>query len=415
MSAVTLHFENVQARIVRARELSETRDLLAELLAMSDSRLLTLFGVTRYSPQDVHGLKDQVFTGVVAELVRNGWNCDSASFGLARRDTFLMEMARRGLSRTVTRLLEMGADADYNTQGYGDSTVLMSARDPEIMKKLLYYGANPMAVNAHRQTDFSYKLLKGFVAGARFYLYNTEKIPFQKLLDNFRDCILSRESTPYSPMYPLCLVPVVPPMVPYQNIVDQALVDAMFDEGFFPFSSGALTFRLENEISVWQHLRFRMRNARFVTPSLLLAYLACMTKGESFCTTTDFACVDAYLEQPLPREVHPRGVFSKSVFVYMLFSLAKLPAPQLLRWLLLLGKAIRRVALWMDILGEDAFRVVNSAAPLDRKGSHVLQELTVIQSLLSLRVNVTDSFGEFVIPEELTTLLASGPTDSLAG
>ena len=110
-----------------------------------------------------------------------------------------MEMARRGLSRTVTRLLEMGADADYNTQGYGDSTVLMSARDPEIMKKLLYYGANPMAVNAHRQTDFSYKLLKGFVAGARFYLYNTEKIPFQKLLDNFRDCILSRESTPYRP------------------------------------------------------------------------------------------------------------------------------------------------------------------------------------------------------------------------
>ena len=115
LSAVTLHFENIQSRIVRARELSETRDLLTELLAMSDYRLFTLFGVTRYSPQDVHSLRDRIFSGLVAELNRNGWNCNSASFGVGHRDTLLMEMARRGLSLTVTRLLEMGADADYNT------------------------------------------------------------------------------------------------------------------------------------------------------------------------------------------------------------------------------------------------------------------------------------------------------------
>ena len=52
--------------------------------------------------------------------MRNGWNCDSASFGPGRRDTFLMEAARRGLSLTVTHLLEMGANADYNTQGQRD-------------------------------------------------------------------------------------------------------------------------------------------------------------------------------------------------------------------------------------------------------------------------------------------------------
>ena len=93
------------------------------------------------------------------------------------------------------------------------------------------------------------------------------------------------------------------------------------------------------------------------------------------------------------------------VFVHMFFSLANLPSPRLLRWLLLLGRAIRRVALWMDILGEEAFQVVNAAFPVPRKSSHVLQELSLMQSLLSMRVNVTDSFGEFRIPEELRSLV----------
>ena len=104
---------------------------------MSDFRLFSLFGVTRYSPQDVYNLRDRIFSRLVLELTRNGWNCDSASFGPGRRDTFLMEVARRGLPLTVTRLLEMGANTDYNTRGYGDSTALMAARDPEIMKKLI--------------------------------------------------------------------------------------------------------------------------------------------------------------------------------------------------------------------------------------------------------------------------------------
>ena len=414
MSAVTLHFENIQGRIARARELSETRDLLAELLAMSDFRLFSLCGVTRYAPQDVHNLRDQIFSRLVVDLARNGWNCDSASFGAGRRDTLLMEMARRGLPLTVTRLLEMGANADYNTRGYGDSTALMAARDPEIMKKLIRYGANPMGQNASRQTDFTYKLLRGFVSGARFYLYNTGKIPLQPLLNNLRECLLSRESVPYDSMYPLCLLPVVPSGVPYRNIIDKKLVDAMFDGQFFPSSSEALSFRLEDGISVWSYLRFRMGDALSVSPAHFVAYLACMVRGEAFSTPADFSCIESYLEKPLPREVLPRGNISKSVFVHMLFSLASLPPPRLLRWLLLLGRAVRRVALWMDILGEEAFQVVNAAFPAARKISHVLQELSLIQSLLSMRVNVTDSFGEFQIPEELRApVLTEMPLDGL--
>ena len=66
----------------------------------------------------------------------------------------------------------------------------------------------------------------------------------------------------------------------------------------------------------------------------------------------------------------------------------------------------------MDILGEDPFQVVNTALPSDRKGSHLLQELSVIQSLLSMRVNVPDSFGEFRIPEELSgPILPEVPPD----
>ena len=411
MPAVPLHLESLQGRIVRARELSETRDLLTELLGMSDFRLFSLCGVTRYSPQDVHSLRDQIFSSLVSELIRHGWNCDSASFGLGRRDTFLMEMARRGLSLTVSRLLEEGANVDYNTQGYGDSTALMAARDPGIMKKLIQHGANPMGLNALRQTDFTYKLLKGFVTGARFYLYNTSKIPFQPLLDNFRGCLLSQESLPYNPMYPLCLLPVVPSGVSYRNIVDRKLIDAMFDGQFLPSSSEALMFQLEEGVSVWHYLRFRMEDALSVSPSLLVAYLACMAKGEAFSSHADFACVESYLEKPLPRDVQSRGAISKSVFIHMLFSLGSLPPPQLLRWLLLLGKAVRRVALWMDVLGEEPFQVVNAALPSDRnrRGSHVLQELSVIQSLLSMRVNVTDGFGEFRIPEELRGPVFTGP------
>ena len=71
-------------------------------------------------------------------------------------------------------------------------------------------------------------------------------------------CLLSRESVPYDSMYPLCLLPVVPSGVPYHNIIDKKLIDAMFDKQFFPSSSEALSFRLEDGISIWSYLRFRM-------------------------------------------------------------------------------------------------------------------------------------------------------------
>lgn len=410
MVKAMLHFENIRSRIIRGRDLTEARDLLAELLSMPDSRLFSTFGIVRWTPQDVHSLKDQIFMELSTKMIQNGWNCNAASFGPGRRDTFLMEMARRGLAQTVNRLLEMGAEPDFNSQGYGDSTALMAARDPEIMKKLLYYGANPLAVNAMGQTDFTYKLLKGLTIGARFYLYNTEKIPFQALLNNFKDCVLNHMAVPYDPMYPLCLVPIVPRGVPYENIVDQALVDAMLEQQCCPFSSKALSFPLEGGRTVWQHIRFRMRSAPTVVPALLLAYMACMAKLDECRTSTDFNCVETYLDKPLPREIVPRGVFSKAMFVYMLFSLSMLPTSKLLRWLVLIDKVIHRTALWMDILGEEPFRVTNSLLPSDRKGSHVLNELTSMQALLVMRVNVTDSFGEFRIPDELTTLLASGST-----
>ena len=143
------------------------------------------------------------------------------------------------------------------------------------MKKLIRYGANPMGQNASRQTDFTYKLLRGFVSGARFYLYNTGKIPLQPLLNNLRECLLSRESVPYDSMYPLCLLPVVPSGVPYRNIIDKKLVDAMFDGQFFPSSFEAFSFRLEDGISVWSYLRFRMGDALSVSPAHFVAYLAC--------------------------------------------------------------------------------------------------------------------------------------------
>lgn len=384
----------------------ETRDLLTELLNLSESRLLPIFGVTRWSPQEVHSLKDRIFLGIITELIHNGWNCNAASFGEGHRDTFLMEMARHGYLKSVTRLLEMGAEADHNSQGYGASTVLMSTRDPDVMKKLLYYGANPLATNALGQTDFTYKLLKGYTAGARFYLYNTEKIPFQSLLMNFKDCILSRASVPYEPMYPLCLVPVVPEGVPYPNIVDRALVDSMLREHYLPFSSRALAFPLDETQTVWQHIRKRLSESKNVIPALVIALMACMAKLEACRTPEDFAFVESYIEKPLPRELMSREALSKAVFVYLLFSLSSLPGPQILRWLVLLDRLIRKVTVWMDVVGETPFRVVNSLIASDSRGSHLLQELATMQGLLAMRINVTDNFGEFRIPEELTNLLA---------
>jgi hypothetical protein len=238
------------------------------------------------------------------------------------------------------------------------------------------------------------------VPGALFYLYNSEKIPFQSLLDNFKDCILSGGNIPYETMFPLCLVPVVPAGVPYGNIIDKALVDGMLKEHFLPFTSSALSYRLEDGLTVWQYVKLRMKDAKTVAPSLAVACMACMAKLEECRKAEDFAFLESYIEKPLPREVIPRGSLSKAVFVYTLFSLANLPAGQLLRWLALFGRFARKLALWMDILGELPFKVANPLSS-DRHGTHALQEVLTIQTLLTMRVNVTSDFGEFNIPESL--------------
>jgi hypothetical protein len=392
--------DNVRRSLSQAREFAETRDFLTALLKMPENQLLPMFGVTQWAPNEVHRLKDIIFMSVVTELARNGWNCNSASFGGARGETFLMETAARGFSKTVSRLLEMGAEANYNCQGYGSSTPLMCARDPDIMKKLIYYDANPLAVNALNQTDFTYKLLKGLVPGALFYFYNSEKIPFQSLLNNFRDCILSGGNVPYEPMYPLCLVPVISGNVPYQNIIDKSLLDSMLKEQFLPFTSVALNYRLEDSQTVWQYVKSRINWARTVSPALAVAFMACMAKLENCRQPEDFAFLESYLEKELPRDAAPRSNLTKNIFVYMLFSLGSLPSAQLLRWLALIGKFTRKLALWMDVLGELPFKVVNPQLP-DRHSSHVLQELLSIQTILTTRVNVTPDFGEFDIPDTL--------------
>lgn len=412
MANVVPNLDHVRDRILRARELMETRELLEELLRLPEARLLPMFGITRWGPQEVHHYKDMIFLGVITELVTNGWNCNAASFGDGHRDTFLMEMVRRGYFQSVTRLLEMGADSDHNTQGYGASTVLMCARDPEIMKKLLYYGANPLATNACGQTDFTYKLFKGLTPGARFYLYNTEKIPFQSLLANYKDCVVSRTCVPYEPMYPLCLVPVVPEGGPYPNVIDRVLVDNMLREHYMPFSSKALKYSIDETTTVWQYIKRSLRLSSVAVPALVIALMACMTKLEECRTLEDFAFIESYIEKPLPRELRTRENFSKAVFVYMLFTLSMLPASHILRWLVLLDKLIRKMSMWMDALGDTPFKVVNSLMASEKKDSHVLHELMTMQALLAMRVNVTDSFGEFRIPEELTNLLSSG--DSIA-
>ncbi|MDR1650142.1 MAG: hypothetical protein LBR71_07760 [Synergistaceae bacterium] len=397
MAQALPRLDNVRRQISQAREFIETRDFLTELLKMPENRLLPIFGIMQWSLRDVHALKDAVFANLVAALIQNGWNCNFACFGDSHRETFLMEMSSRGYSKTLSRLLDMGAEANYNSQGYGASTPLMCARDPEIMKTLLYFGANPLAVNALNQTDFTYKLLKGWVTGALFYLHNSEKIPFQSLMYNFKDCILSGGGNiPYEPMYPLCLVPVVPNGSSYGNIIDKGLIDSMLKEQFLPFTSAALTCPVEG-LTAWQHIKIRMNDAKIAAPALALAFMACMAKLEDCRREEDFALFESYIEKEPPREFVPRNNFSKHIFVYMLFSLSSLPPTALLQWLVLIGKFTRKVAFWMDLFGETAFRVVNPSLP-DRGGSHVLQELLSMQALLSMRVNVTPDYGEFGAP-----------------
>jgi hypothetical protein len=317
-----------------------------------------------------------------------------------------MEMARLGYGRSITRLLELGSEADYNSQGYGATTPLMCTRDPAIMKKLIYYGANPLAVNAIGQTDFTYKLFKGLMQSARFYLYNTEKIPFQSLLNNFRDCVVNNAGFPYEPMYPLCLVPVVPFNSPYKNVIDKVMISSMLRGHFLPFSSKALAYPLSDKMTVWRYVKQCMNEQQVVAPALIIAFIACMAKVEGCRTPDDFAFIESYMDKPLPRELAPRETMSKAVFVYLLFSLAALPPAQILRWLVLLGKLLRKAAVWMEVLGEFPFKVTNSLLASSKRGSNVLQELVALQSLLAMRVNISDGFGEFRIPDELADLFA---------
>jgi len=373
-----------------------------------------MFGVTQWAPQETHGLKERIFFDLITELARNGWNCNTASFGEGLRDTLLMEMARRGFARSISRLLELGADADYNSHGNGASTSLMCTTDQAIMKKLFYYGANPLANNALGQTDFTYKMLKGLMLSARFYLYNTEKIPFQSLLNNYQDCVTSNTSIPYEPMYPLCLVPVVPPNSPYKNIIDKTLINSMLRGHFLPFSSKALNFQLQDKSTVWQYIKACMKNHAVVAPALVIAFTACMAKMENCRTPDDFALIESYLEKPLPRELAPREKLSKAVFVYLLFSIAVLPPAQILRWLVLIGKLVRKFTAWHDVMGEVPFRIANSLLGPSKHTSNALHELLTLQSLLVMRVNISDGFGEFRIPDELADLFAGGGTYSAA-
>jgi hypothetical protein len=393
--------EKAKGLIARTRDPISTRNLVADLLNFPADRLLALFGVTRWEPREVHALKDQVFFDVVTELSQSGWNCDAPAFGEGNRDTLLMETARRGFVRTSERLLEGGAEANYNNRGYGASTPLMCASDPEIMRHLLDRGADPLAVNALDQTDFTYKLFKGLTPGARHYLYNTDKIPLQPLLANFRACVLSRASFPYEPMYPLCLLPVVPVGYPCENIVDQLLIDNMLRGRYIPFSSKALRFELTTGLSVWRHVKRRLMEERSVSPALAVGCMACMAKLEECRKSDDLAFLEAYVEKPLPREPETREKFSKAVFVYLLFSLSSLPAGQILRWLMLLGRLLRQASQWMDFWGEEPLRVVNSLLETRARDSHILHELATLQALLAMRVNVAENFGEFQIPDAL--------------
>jgi len=392
----------------------ETKELLSQLLSLPSNRLLPMFGVTQWVPQEVHGLQDRIFFDLITELVRNGWNCNSASFGETHRDTILMEIAKRGYERTITRLLELGAEADYNNQGYGASTPLMCTSDPEIMKKLFYYDANPLAANAVGQTDFTYKILRGLMLSARFYLYNTERIPFQSLLNNYKDCVESNTSFPDERMYPLCLVPIVPPNAPYKNIIDKNLINSMLRGQFLPFTSKALLYQLQEDQTVWQYVKMCMNSQKTAAPALAIAFIACMAKVESCRTPEDFTFIESYIEKPLPRELAPPEMLSKAVFVYLLFSLAALPSMQILRWLVLIEKLSRKFTAWQDAIGDIPFRVGNPFLGTNRPAGNALHELAMLQSLLALRVNISEGFGEFRIPDELADLFGESDTYTAA-
>jgi len=248
----------------------------------------------------------------------------------------------------------------------------------------------------------------------RFYLYNTEKIPFQSLLNNYKDCVESNSSYPYEPMYPLCLVPVVPLNSPYKNIIDKALISSMLQGQYLPFSSKALFYKLQENQTVWQHIKICMKDHKTVAPALIIAFMACMAKMEDFRTPIDFSFIESYLEKPLPRELMPREALSKSVFVYLLFSIATFPPAQILRWLVLIGKLLRKFAIWQDVVGDVPFRVANSLLASNKRAGSALQELAMLQSLLAMRVNISDGFGEFRIPDELGDLFAGGGAYSAA-
>jgi hypothetical protein len=194
--------------------------------------------------------------------------------------------------------------------------------------------------------------------------------------------------------------------VPYQNIIDKSLIDNMLRGCFLPFSSKALLYPLERDLTVWQYAKLRMRESKFAVPALVVGSIACMAKLEEARSSDDFAFLESYIEKPLPREPVQQESLSKAIFVYLLFSLSTLPPPQLLRWLALLGKVLRKSSEWMDLWGDAPFRLVNSLLATDSHHSHMLQELTTLQALLAMRVNVSDSFGEFHIPEEFTSLFA---------
>lgn len=405
MALLKPRFDNIQARVLRAKDLTEGRDLLAELMMMPNDHLFRLFDVAGCPPQEVHKLRDRIFTGVVGELVRNGWNCNLPSFGMSRRDTFLMESARRGFSQAVDFLLGIGADADYNSRGHGASTALMTARDPAVVKKLLDCGANPMELNADNQTDFTYKMLAGASDAVMFYFRNTERIALQPLLDNLRECLTDRDTIPFNPMYPLCILPALPKGSAYKGVIDTDTVDAMFRKQFLPFSPDALKYEMDGGTTVWSYIRSKMNEAPNISAPLLAAYLACMSRGPEFQSTADFMCVENYVEKQLPRDMISHGVISKSMFVFMLFSLASLPTESLLRWLIMLGRIVRRLALWMDIYGDEPFRVTTHTyadATVDRSNmggnSNLLQELSSMQTLLSMRVSIPNGFGEFRLP-----------------
>lgn len=129
-----------------------------------------------------------------------------------------------------------------------------------------------------------------------------------------------------------------------------------------------------------------------------------MAKLEDCRKPEDLAFLEAYAEKPLPREPETREKFSKAVFVHLLFSLSPLPAGQILRWLMLLGKLLRQVSQWMDFWGEEPFQVVNSLFKTSARPSHILHELATLQALLAMRVNVAENFGEFQIPDDLPGL-----------